>query len=161
MIWRRRVTESSSSATQTSSDHLDRRLLDTRMRPPAKRLSSSRFLGSFTRSVLGNAPASTEQEHSRTVGQPEVTSSLATDLAGHLAVSSAIPAAYPAISLRCQESKHDKSLLKVFSELSGRFRVEKRVKWPVAKVKPILTVHRVVSNPQNTPFFHIWDIQAG
>src|SRR5258708_32711605 len=34
MIWRRWVTESSSSATQTSSDHLDRRLRNTRMRPP-------------------------------------------------------------------------------------------------------------------------------
>src|SRR5216683_7888257 len=34
MIWRRWVTESSSSATQTSSDHLDRRLNNTRMRPP-------------------------------------------------------------------------------------------------------------------------------
>src|ERR1700687_1256094 len=34
MVWRRWVTESSSSATQTSSDHLDRRLSNTRMRPP-------------------------------------------------------------------------------------------------------------------------------
>src|SRR5450755_4030236 len=34
MIWRRWVTESSSSATQTSSDHLDRRLRNTRKRPP-------------------------------------------------------------------------------------------------------------------------------
>src|SRR6266446_1099795 len=46
MIWRRWVTESSSSATQASSDHLDRRLRNTRMRPPQKRLSSSRLLGS-------------------------------------------------------------------------------------------------------------------
>src|SRR5271154_3595914 len=34
MIWRRWVTESSSSAPQTTSDHLDRRLSDTRTRPP-------------------------------------------------------------------------------------------------------------------------------
>src|SRR5438445_9715391 len=34
MIWRRWVTESSSSATQTSSDHLDRRHSNTRKRPP-------------------------------------------------------------------------------------------------------------------------------
>src|SRR5271156_5651834 len=34
MIWRRWVTESSSSATQTSSDHLDRRPRNTRTRPP-------------------------------------------------------------------------------------------------------------------------------
>src|ERR1700682_4022587 len=45
MIWRRWVTESSSSATQISSNHLDRRLSNTRMRPPQKRLSSSRLLG--------------------------------------------------------------------------------------------------------------------
>src|SRR6266852_3298172 len=38
MIWRRWVTESSSSATQTSSDHLDRRLSNTRMRPPQRGL---------------------------------------------------------------------------------------------------------------------------
>src|ERR1700682_4182134 len=34
MIWRRWVTESSSSAPQTSSDHLDRWFSNTRMRPP-------------------------------------------------------------------------------------------------------------------------------
>jgi hypothetical protein len=34
MVWRRWVTESSSSATQTSSDDLDGRLPNTRMRPP-------------------------------------------------------------------------------------------------------------------------------
>src|ERR1700683_1216664 len=34
MIWRRWVTESSSSAPQTSSDHLDRWFSNTRKRPP-------------------------------------------------------------------------------------------------------------------------------
>src|ERR1035438_2229432 len=34
MIWRRWVTESSSSVPQTSSDHLRRRLSNTRMSPP-------------------------------------------------------------------------------------------------------------------------------
>jgi hypothetical protein len=52
-------------------------------------------------------------------------------------------------------------LLKLFSKLSGGFPVEKREKWPVAKVNVRVMVHRVVSNPQNHPFFRIWDIQAG
>ena len=44
MIWRRRVTESSSSATQTSSDHVDRRLRNTRKRPPQSGYTHKRIL---------------------------------------------------------------------------------------------------------------------
>src|SRR5258708_17416477 len=44
MIWRRWVTESPSSATQTSSDHLDRRPRNTRMRPPQSGLVQVGFL---------------------------------------------------------------------------------------------------------------------
>jgi len=38
MIWRKCVTEIFSSATQTSSDHLDRWLSNTRTRPPQRGL---------------------------------------------------------------------------------------------------------------------------
>src|SRR5258708_4439091 len=45
MIWRRWVTESSSSAPQTSSDHLDRRVSNTRTRPSQSGLVQAGIAG--------------------------------------------------------------------------------------------------------------------
>ena len=69
MIRRRWVTESSSSATQTSPDHLHRRLSNTRKASAAKRLSSSRFwdvLEELRRRNYAESTINTYHPHGRT-----------------------------------------------------------------------------------------------
>ncbi|HVR27670.1 MAG TPA: SDR family oxidoreductase [Candidatus Polarisedimenticolia bacterium] len=69
MIWRRWVTESSSSAPQTSSDHLDRRVSNTRMRPSQSGLVQVGIAEVIAGSAL-ELPSS-----SRITGKPEYCSS--------------------------------------------------------------------------------------
>src|ERR1017187_6409283 len=75
MIWRRWVTESSSSAPQANSDHLHRRLSNTRMRPPQSgfvqvglwevcRTGTDNALGRETAPV-SNGPSNPPRDRSR------------------------------------------------------------------------------------------------
>jgi hypothetical protein len=74
MIWRRWVTESSSSVPQTSSDHLDRRLSNTRMRPPQSGLVQVGLqkLISHLASILGGLRATLKYPKVRFADNSEV-----------------------------------------------------------------------------------------
>src|ERR1022692_3919171 len=63
MIWRRWVTESSSSAPQANSDHLHRRLSNTRMRPPQS---------GFVQVFLWEATVTPESRASRKLSKPDI-----------------------------------------------------------------------------------------